>query len=420
MTTQKNATGGQPVAGTSGHYAIENNHSVAHGSTAGKLENAPIDENSPIPDILRAGLVDSTNPGAPPLGKVWKLRTLADAYKERPPLEYVIDGILPVASLSIVYGAPGSLKSFVLADAALCVAAGLAWLEPLPVDGNTATELRTTQYPALWIDFDNGSRRTDERFDALGKARNLPADTPLYYVSLPDPWLDANNKANVTELAFLAVSLGVKLIVIDNLGLITGDVEENSAQMAGVMGNLRKLAEATGAAVVVIHHQRKSNGGGDKIRKGETLRGHSSIEAALDLALVVERKPGTDDIAIVPTKERGATLPILGARFTYQHRAGTKELAGARFWAVNISTKSEQELTEIQAQILVELERHKAEGTKPKQSELVNTVRDEMSLFSTGPSATKVRGALSRMVDDGRVIVEDGNVKNAKLYSLGG
>jgi len=372
--------------------------------------------------IVDDNIVQHDIPGADPgpvLAKLWKIRTLKDAYAPREALQYVIDGILPLPSLSIVYGAPGSLKSMVLADAAVCVAAGQRWLEPLPVvDVTPGVTLNTLQSPVLWIDFDNGSRRTDERFDALGKARNLPDDIPLYYVSLPDPWLDASNHANIAELAFLAASLGVKMIVVDNLGLITGDVEENSAQMAGVMGNLRKLAESTGAAVVVIHHQRKSSGtSGDKIRKGETLRGHSSIEAALDLALVIERKPGTDDIAIVPTKERGATLPILGAQFTYQHKAGTKELATARFWSVAVTTKADQELSGLQAQILVELERHKTKGTKPNKSELINAVRDELSLMGSGPGVNKVRGALVRLVDDGDVMEEAGT-RTERFYSL--
>jgi len=52
--------------------------------------------------------------------------------------------------------------------------------------------------------------------------------------------------------------------------------------MATVMGHFRYLAEQAKVAVILIHHQRKSNG--SNARLGERLRGHSSIEAALDLA----------------------------------------------------------------------------------------------------------------------------------------
>ena len=97
------------------------------------------------------------------------------------------------------------------------------------------------------------------------------------------------------------------LVNCDNLGLITGDVEENSAQMAQVMGFLRILTEVTGAAVILIHHQRK--GGAGSSRPGDALRGHSSIEASLDLALHVAREPGSQEIVIQSTKTRGVDVP---------------------------------------------------------------------------------------------------------------
>jgi len=417
MTEQKKATSGELVAEVeSSGQPVSGSHFSTNGASS---QPKKLDVDT-IVNESRVTLDEPNNELKPALAKLWKLRTLKDAYKPRDPLQYVIDGLFSLPSLNIVYGAPGSLKSMVLADAAVCVASGQKWLEPLPVgEGEGGRTLNTMQVPVLWIDFDNGTRRTDERFDALAKAHDLPDDIPLHYVSLPDPWLDASSKANVSELTLLTLSLDAKLIVVDNLGLIAGDVEENSAQMAGVMGNLRWLAESTGAAVVVIHHQRKASNGGDKIRKGETLRGHSSIEAALDLALVVERKPGTDDIAIIATKERGPTLPILGAQFTYQHRTDSKELETARFWSVAITSKAEQELFTIQAQITIELERHKqnGNGTKPNKSDLINAVRDELSLLGSGPGVTKVRGALARMVDDETVIEETG-VRTERFYSL--
>src|SRR5687767_975508 len=112
----------------------------------------------------------------------WKLRTLADAYAQRPPLEYLIDGLLPCPALSIVYGGPGSLKSMLLADLMVAIVAGERWLEPLPAsDREPGVTFRTLQAPALWIDFDNGIRRTDERIEAFARARQLAPDAPLYY-----------------------------------------------------------------------------------------------------------------------------------------------------------------------------------------------------------------------------------------------
>mgnify|MGYP003376079211 CR=1 FL=1 len=417
MTDKKIPAGGQPAGGTTGaNFDNRTEASIAQSGAGGKLD-FDVEEMYRTGQALKdgAGVDDALQPI---LKKQWKLRTLTDAYKPRDPLVYVVDRLFSLPSLSIVYGAPGSLKSMVLADAAVCVAAGLPWLDPLPTANNTGVTLSTTRAAVLWIDFDNGTRRTDERFDALAKSRNLPPDIPLHYVSLPDPWLDASNKEIVFQVSLLALSLGVKFIIVDNLGLISGDVEENSAQMAGVMGNLRWLAESTGAAVVVIHHQRKSGNGDGKIRRGESLRGHSSIEAALDLALLVERKQGTEDISIVPTKERGATLPTLAAQFTYQHVPLSTDLATAKFWAITLETKDEKTNGVIRAEILLQLERYRG-GDAPTQAALVADVRDNLALqIIPVPGVNKVRGLLAKMVIDREVNEEaDGNGK-AKRYVL--
>ena len=56
--------------------------------------------------------------------------------------------------------------------------------------------------------------------------------------------------------------------------------------MASVMGRLRWLVEECNCALILIHHQRKSasNGDANGVPQGRNTAGHSSIEAALDLA----------------------------------------------------------------------------------------------------------------------------------------
>lgn len=222
-----------------------------------------------LDELVAAAEINTTDETASkpnPLG-AWKIRTLEDAYKPRPPIKYIVDGLIEAPSLNIVYGAPGSLKSMILGDLSVCVASELPWLPPLP--SKSGVSFRTTRVPVLWVDIDNGKRRTDERFEAFGKGRDLPTDIPLYYVSMPDPPLFANDRANINGLADLIIGKQVKLVVIDNLGLIVGGAKENESGMAEVMGNLRYLAEETGAAIILIHHERKSNSTG--ARMGESL-----------------------------------------------------------------------------------------------------------------------------------------------------
>ena len=112
----------------------------------------------------------STNRGAQTQTALhnWQPRTLVDAYQSKPPIQYVVDGLFEIPSLNVIYGAPGCLKSFLLADIVGCVVGSQGWLPPLP--GSTGKAYNVTQSPVVWLDFDNGKRRTDDRFAAIGRA----------------------------------------------------------------------------------------------------------------------------------------------------------------------------------------------------------------------------------------------------------
>lgn len=351
------------------------------------------------------------------IGK-WVQRTLADAYKPRPPRRFLIDGLLPIPSLSIVFGGPGSLKSMILLDMAACIATGKPWLESMPGGGvRPGITLHTIQAKVLWIDFDNGVLSSDERFEAIGRGHELQPDATMDYVSMPDPWLDASDRSIIVDLIEYINHFKYELVIIDNLGLVSGDVEENSGDMTKVMGHLRGLSERTNSAVIVVHHQRKTNGSaaaGD-IPKGETLRGHSSINAALDLALLVDRKEGDDSINIIPTKVRGfRQFDVIGALFTYEHKEGTKEMQAARFWSKSVETTEEVINLAIKANIRQAL---KKLGTAAGK-DIIDDVRDYMAAQPGGkaPGINKVRGLLKDMVDDGSI--EAFGSRKDRMYKL--
>ena len=352
------------------------------------------------------------------LHEQWQLGSLADALQHEEPTKFLIEGLLPTPSLCIVYGGPGSLKSMILLDMALCVAAGSPWLECMPVgDAIPGITFVTHQAPVLWVDFDNGPRRTRERIGAIGRGHELPAATPFRYVSMPTPWLDASDAAIVMELSKLIKHNGFRLVIVDNLGLITGETEENSGEMAQVMGRLRWLAEDAECALIVVHHQRKSNGQAvPGVRKGESLRGHSSIEASLDLSLLVERNGREDAIVITPTKVRDyQEFETFGALWTYEHRTGTKMLHTGRFWARSVATGEESVNLAIMQHIKNEM---RTLGGWQAAKDIVNAVRERMAAKPGGkaPGIHKVRGLLREMAENGQVF-KRGGTSNLE-YSL--
>lgn len=347
----------------------------------------------------------------------WKRYTLEDAFQPRPPRKFLVDGLIACPSLSVLFGGPGSLKTMLLMDLALSVAAGEKWLDALPGDAHKpGITFPTIQAPVLWIDFDNGPELIHERFEALARGKLISPDVPLHYTSMPRPWLDMSQNESVENLYGLIRRLNIELLAIDNLRLVTGDVDENSGDMAQVMGNFRWLCSETRCAVVLIHHQRKSSGNGnDNFRLGEMLRGHSSIEAALDLALMVERKQGEDAVAIIPTKRRLFLKDaIFGAHFTYQHREGTRDLHSARFFNQQILSRAEAAILHIQTVI-----RQIIRQDGPcNQKDLIDTVRDTIAARPDGkaPGVNRVRGIIKTMVDDGHLL-EAGHGRG-RIYRL--
>jgi RecA-family ATPase len=246
-----------------------------------------------------------------------------------------------------------------------------------------------------------GNDKILERFAALCKQHKAPPDLPLKVYSFQNPPLDASDPASIAILA--ARVTGAGLIVIDNLGTISGEAEENASTMRLVMANLRWLAEETGAAVIVIHHQRKSNGISG--RAGDALRGHSSIEAALDLALHISREPYSDQITIKSTKTRAREVAPFTAYFSYtQDDSG--DLETAQFYSVepedNLSSYAIER--EIKAALKTEA---------MTQSALWQAVKSEL------PEVGKPRilDMIRQLEDSGAIRMTPG-MKNAKVYTL--
>lgn len=352
-----------------------------------------------IPNFMTAEeVLDADNP----ILSGWDIFGLADAYEERAPLREIVQGVLAEASLNVVFGAPGSLKSMLLADMCACVAGGRPWLQWLPDFPAAIEPLRTEPGAVLWIDFDNGRRRTHDRFAAIGRAYGLPATAPINYASMPTPWMDASDRVQMLRLCRLIETRKITAMVVDNLGLVSGNAEENSADMSSVMGNLRWLADTTGCAITMIHHQRKSGSGDDSIRKGETLRGHSSIEASLDFALHVDRREG-NQVILTPTKTRDAIVfEQAGALFTYEHKPNSTIMHLARFYGYSVDGKADRELAQIKATVMDVVR----DTPALNQGDLVNTVRDRMAAMNgKAPGINRVRGAIEQLTEAGKIEV---------------
>lgn len=310
------------------------------------------------------------------LAQRWRVLGIGDLLKPPKRPEYLISDMVRCPGLVCVYGAPGDLKSMILMDLAVCVAGGRPWLDPLPNLGKGGA-YQVKPGPILWLDMDNGEDRLRERFGALCRSRGLDL-APLHAVSLPRPVYDASDSEEANLLAAQIRELGAVTCFIDNLGTVSGGRDENSAQMVDVMANLRWVAQDTGATIWVIHHARKGGAAQNGGREGDRLRGHSSIEASLDLALLVERME--DDVTIRSTKTRDDPVHPFTARWTFD-KTPDGALDTARFWHIeNVPPP-----LPVYAQVAMDLpELLKTLGKVPNQSELVKEIAGAFQMQRKG------------------------------------
>jgi len=203
---------------------------------------------------------------------------------------YIVKGLLAPGDLSVVYGEPGSAKTFL----ALHIAYMVSMLWPVfrkRVRGGS------TLYFAL-----EGHAGFERRVAAHIKKWARSASF-FYVTDNIDLYSDEGDAEAVVEAA---KACDADLIVIDTLSRCFGSGSENdSADMGWMIKAFDFIRRETGAHVMLVHHSGKDSSRG--------MRGHSSLLAAVDVSLEVTRDG--DDTRLVHVRKvkdgtDGETFPF--------------------------------------------------------------------------------------------------------------
>lgn len=203
----------------------------------------------------------------------------------------------------------------------------------------------------LWIDLDNGAKKTHERFRAVAAAHGINHAVPVSIYSFPA--LDLADKDSVVALRDAIVTEGARLVVIDTfINATTVQNENDNAQLRGPMFALRTLCEQTGAAIIAIHHPSKNTQAGTS---HDDLRGGGAIAGAADLTLRVAREtPDAEEVTVTATKTRGAGVAPLSALWSFErNEVGTMTVA--RFNGKRHETPAQKADAALEESVLHEL-----------------------------------------------------------------
>lgn len=223
------------------------------------------------------------------------LYTSRDVLADPPQVTWAVQDLFAQPSLNLLVGDPGTKKTYLAIDLAVCAALGKPWL-------NRATNART----ALFIDEETGLYQLWSRLNAVYLAHQAGEDTPFRFTSLAG--YNLRDPQDTQELLNRAISIDAGLIVIDALANLVRTGENNLGAVQHVLFHLRRLAESCRAAVVVIHHTNRHG----------VFRGSSSISAAMDLMLEVSSAPEDSLIEFRPLKARFHAPAPFCARATFQ------------------------------------------------------------------------------------------------------
>ena len=213
--------------------------------------------------------------------------TRADQIEIRPP-DWLLRGMLERDTLALIFGDPGSGKSFLAIDWACRIATGTPW-RGHGVQGG----------PVVYV-AGEGQQGFGRRIRAWREYNGVSlTDAPLYIAPV----------VAISELTALAgLVAAIKnlpeppvLIVLDTLARCFGGGDENSTQdMSRFVSACDAIRRQWGCTILVVHH----TGHADKNR----ARGAIALKAALDAEYRVDKTDG-NQLVLTATKMKDAETP---------------------------------------------------------------------------------------------------------------
>lgn len=236
-----------------------------------QLEEPPPDQDRPtLADRIESQLLD------------------AEELILRPPPSWLIEDILPAGGTSVLFGKPGSSKSFTALDWTICVGMGLPWQGHQVAPG-----------PVIYIAAE-GVGGLGIRIQAWKATFNVEKLEGIRFYPGAINLLDPERRAALIEVVSRQQP---SLLVIDTMARSMTGGDENSARDVGlVIAAIDACREAMpGLSNLVVHHMDKS---------GSTYRGSSALEGAAETMIECEDDDGLVTLSCEKQKDAAGFAPI--------------------------------------------------------------------------------------------------------------
>ncbi|MBA4753621.1 MAG: AAA family ATPase [Sphingobium sp.] len=169
---------------------------------------------------------------------------------------WLVKRLLPAQGLALIYGHPGSGKSFFALDVALHIALGWEWCAR-----------RVRQGLVVYVGAEGGAGLRN-RIAAFRRHHDLQDAIPFALIPTPidmqDPNADTGRLAETVRMTAKQSGAEPALVIIDTLSKTFGGGKENTDDMATYVANCQRIASEFNCLVV----KRRSKGTPDRRRRG--------------------------------------------------------------------------------------------------------------------------------------------------------
>ncbi len=212
-------------------------------------------------------------------------------------INWIVDGIIPKESASIIAGYPGSGKTFILADLALAVSSGTKFLN----------KFETEQGRVLVIDEENSPQLMAHRFSGLINGKSLEKPPPTLRIALGHGFR-FDSSEYVKKLENILDDFRPSLVIVDSLIRVHNGEENSSSEMSKIFGRVKSLMQKYEISFVFSDHFRKP--GTNISSAGASLRGSTDKWAFVDTLWSVKKESDRIDVEQVKSRFREEHLSL--------------------------------------------------------------------------------------------------------------
>lgn len=331
-------------------------------------------------------------PAQPRMDYLFKPMSLRDLL-QMPPKQWLINQLIGLGDIVMIYGAPGSGKTFTVVDLIFAACTGDQWAKRFAV----ARPLNVAYCAG------EGVSGLPARFGAAAMHYGLD-DLPkfTFFPVTPSLYCEDGVKRDVESIERFVMewqerqehgeAQPLDILIIDTLHSATFGADENSAKDMGVvLGAIKNAVRALGCAVIIVHHSNKA---------GTGERGSSALRGAMDAMIEVKQVASKYAISCEKLKD--------GERWRDQTFDLVAQGESVRvFWdEPNAGENGDGRTTNTKQRILEFLAEHMDAHLKAKQ------IAEPLDL-----KAQATNNALVRLVDSG-LVQRDLDASSNAIYSI--